>query len=65
MKIKLTEEQLELLDLGTFVITPSGNEYRFLPFWFKKESDGTYSQMSFEKLPEDLKETVRKMRDGK
>lgn len=54
-KIKLTKEQQEFLcTAGTVVFTEKGNEYFNIPFWYKKEKDGLFTQFLPGKLPKDL-----------
>lgn len=69
MKIKLTEEQVELLDNHGAIITTENiegkNTYQFLPFWFKKTDDkNVFELLLFEKLPGDLLESIKDERIG-
>lgn len=60
MKIKLTEEQVNLLKRGTIVTVKSGTEYFYLPYWYKKEGD-FYEEMSFDYIPKELSEHIKNM----
>jgi hypothetical protein len=67
MKIKLTKEQVELLDNhGTTVITANIegiNTYQFLPFLFKKmEGEDVFELLLFEKLPSEFIEAIKDKR---
>lgn len=54
MKIKLTEEQQELLEIGTKIFSNFASYYS-LPFWFKATKDsGVYEIYVPTKLPDEL-----------
>jgi len=49
---------------GNKVVTPTGEEYYYIPYWFKSEkNNGIYKSLSFESLPKDFKEYVKKSRE--
>ena len=66
MKVKFPKEQTDLFNnIGTIVNTAEGSVYRHLPFWFKEtEEEGVYELFTFEKLPDELIETIKSMRDS-
>lgn len=58
----------EILKMGTsFHYPEEGNEQnavlRFIPFWFKEESDGTYIMYSFNSMPKELVDLISDMRE--
>jgi len=66
MKVKFPKEQIDLFNqIGTIVNTANGNTYRYLPFWFKEtEQEDVYELLTFEKLSDELIETIKDMRDS-
>ena len=66
MEIKFLKEQTYLFDqIGTIVNTVNGNTYRYLPFWFKEtHKENVYEIFTFERLPDELIEAIKKIRDS-
>jgi len=66
MKVKFPKEQTDLFNqIGTIVNTANGSTYRYLPFWFKEtDQEDVYELLTFEKLPDELIELIRDMRDS-
>lgn len=64
MRVILTKEQEDLLFVGTVVVDKEGKKWYCLPFWFKKSDEfGThYEQYSLEKLPEEFKKQLVKLK---
>ena len=63
MKIKLTKEQIELLSIGSRIVTSEG-DYSNLPYWFKKRNDGFFDAFLFDKLQEDLITAIKNERNN-
>ena len=65
MKPIVLSDDTEILlnTIGTVVVCPSGKTYKYLPYWFKEEGNGVYTPMSFEKLPKELIENIKRMRN--
>lgn len=54
--LKLHKTDSELIEkVGHHVHLSEGNDWYFMPFWFKKMGEGLYAEHRFEDLPEDLK----------
>lgn len=66
MRVKFPKEQTDLFNqIGTIVNTANGNTYRYLPFWFKEtDQENVYELLTFEKLPDELIETIKDMRES-
>lgn len=43
----------------------NGEEWFYMPYWFKKVSDGKFEVCSFEHLPKYVKEIIKKSRTPK
>ncbi len=56
MKIKITKEQLDLLNIGN-VINTNEEKWYYMPFWFKQSGDD-FEIISFEKLPKEIKDIL-------
>lgn len=65
MKVKFPKEQTDLFNnVGTIVNTAEGSTYRYLPFWFKETNEeDVYELFTFEQLPNELIETIKRMRN--
>ena len=63
MKLKLTKEQVELLEIGS-KLKYSDNEYLyFLPMWFKIEVGSNIAEVfNLENLPDNIKKIIEKFR---
>jgi hypothetical protein len=62
MKILLTKEQEAFLMSGN-MMQLGDNEYYFIPFWFKKNPDGTWEEHNIEKLPKELEKAIQQLRE--
>jgi hypothetical protein len=63
IKVKFSKEQIDLLNTGTIVTTASGETYRYLPYWFRETNEeGVYELFTFEKLTDELIETIKDIR---
>jgi len=63
MMVKLTDEQVALLENGTKYYGPNGYQYLYLPFWYRRIAEGIYEPLSLDKLPADLTEMLKKERE--
>lgn len=67
MKYKYPQEVVDFLrGESTIITTAEGNEYMFLPFWFKTSGDDPLimEQMSLDgKLPDDLVNAINEQRN--
>ena len=64
MKVKLTRNQINLLERGTVFVGPNGQKWYYLPFWYKHEGGNDFEQFSFDHLPEDFVEAIHEHREG-
>lgn len=62
MKIKLTQDHIDLLKMGNVTCFANGNTYYYLPFWFKIDSNGEV-ETYIEALPEELTEKLKRNRE--
>ena len=65
MKIQLTQEQIELLNIGNVTRVGDTNyRYHFLPYYFRVYDDDNTAEIFFlEKLPEELVEYLSRERN--
>jgi len=61
MKIKLTHEQLDLLNMGSKVITKDMEVFYYFPYWIKEVND-EYELINPENIPEGLKQQIKDAR---
>jgi len=61
MEIRLTKKQQELLEMGDKYIGPNGQQWYYIPQWFKKENGrlGAFKVYTLDELPEDVKKGIR------
>lgn len=59
MKLKINKPQRKFLKRMSKVMTKD-YEYYHIPFWYRDNKDGTFDQLSFDCLPEDLKDAIIK-----
>lgn len=58
-KIKLIETDSQFLEMMSNVINNvNGHDWFYMPFWFKKISDGVYEAYFFEDLPKEVIERI-------
>lgn len=43
----------------SFKVHNNTDEYMFMPYWFKKESNGKYHLVKFDELSEELKALIK------
>ncbi len=66
MKIVLTKEGKEFLEqVSTILTTPNGEKWLYQPFWYKHIEGNKYLMVSYEKLPDNVKAEIRRIRKGK
>lgn len=66
MKIELTNQQVQLLEMGTKINTKDGNTYYFLPYWYKKvDNNGMFEELNWDKLPEGVKKYIENQKEKK
>ena len=58
IKIKLSKQVQDFLTQHTVV----DEKYFYIPFWYEKNEDGTYTPHNFENLPEELKKAIKDRR---
>ncbi len=64
--VKLIETDSKFLENTSHcVYDVNGSNYYYMPFWFKKVSDGVYIEYGFDELPEELKSRLRSLREPK
>ena len=64
MNVKLTKQQQEFIEnTSSVVTTPNGNDYYYMPFWFKKESGDMFKMLTFDRLPYEVIDIVKEIRD--
>lgn len=61
MKVLITKEQFDLFESNAAKMEYNGTYY-YLPYWYKDLGDGYFEQITFEKLPEGLKEIIKENR---
>lgn len=67
-KVKLTQEQVELLKMGSKISVhkPEEKEYFYVPYWFEHDvKTDTWTLYMPDKLPEAVKLTIHKLRNEK
>lgn len=62
MNIKLTKEQIELLNTGNIINTVN-KKYYYLPFWFEEDKDNNFKILNFDSLPNELIEIIKEKKD--
>lgn len=66
MNILLTSDQESTLrSLSNCCIFPNGDEWYFMPYWWKSLGNGMYEQVRFENLPDKVKEYILAEREIK
>jgi hypothetical protein len=62
--IKLTPEQEQFLENScTKIKQEDQRQFYYMPFWWEKLGDGTWTVHNFDNLPPDLKQALRLMRE--
>ena len=62
--LKYTETDSKFLEECASKIELEGNEWFYMPFWFKKVGDGKFAIYNFSQLPENIKNHLQQLRDG-
>lgn len=62
--IKYSETDSKFLEKFANCVSVDNEQWFYMPFYFKKISDNVYKQVSFERLPENVKEFISKSRNN-
>lgn len=63
MKLKLTEEQISLLEIGNKLQHTEDEYLYFLPIWFKIQNNSNIAKLyHLDKIPDEIKKTIEKFR---
>lgn len=63
MTVKYEKDSSDFLEkTATKVVLPSGDEWFYLPHWYKKVGEQTFEIVTFEKLPNELIVYLRTLR---
>lgn len=60
MELKLNRSIKRWIETMSFKVMDRTDEYMFMPYWLKKESNGKYHLVKFEELSDELKELIKK-----
>lgn len=63
--LRLIKTDSDFLDKCANKVSINGEEWLYMPFWFKKEGDGLFSEYRFEQLPDYMKEGIKNQRELK
>lgn len=64
MTIRLIKTDSEFIETaGHMIPDVDGGDWYHLPCWYKKVGDGLYEEYSFDKLPNELKERIKMIRE--
>lgn len=59
MELKLSRTVRKWLSSMSFKVTDRTDEYMFMPYWFKKESNGKYHLVKFDELSDEIKQIIK------
>jgi len=59
MELKLKRTVRKWLSSMSFKVMNQTDEYMFMPYWFKKESNGKYHLVKFDELSDELKQIIK------
>lgn len=59
MELKLSRTVRKWLSSMSFKVMDQTDEYMFMPYWFKKESNGKYHLVKFDELSDELKQIIK------
>jgi hypothetical protein len=59
MELKLSRTVRKWLSSMSFKVMNQTDEYMFMPYWFKKESNGKYHLVKFDELSDELKQIIK------
>lgn len=63
--IILVPQQTDFIEkCGTHVITENGENWFYLPHWYKKEDTNVFTEVNFENLPQYVKDIIIKNRES-
>jgi hypothetical protein len=62
--VRLIETDSNFLEKVSTAINDNGEQWYFMPFWFRKISEGVYEQVPFEKLPNRISHAVRNLQNN-
>lgn len=62
--VKLIETDSMFLEAVSHKVCVGEEEFYHMPFWYKKVSEGVYVELSFDKLPQSVKNIMQKERDA-
>jgi len=60
MLIKVSKEVSNFIEV---ISHKEGDKWFYIPFWFKKIDNDVYEQVSFENLPKELIDTIKRNRE--
>lgn len=63
LAIRYTKEAISFIENISNVISINGETWCYMPFWIKILNEDTIQQVSFDKLPEYVKEEIEKQRN--
>jgi hypothetical protein len=59
MELKLSRTVRKWLSSMSFKVMNQTDEYMFMPYWFKKESNGKYHLVKWDELSDELKQLIK------
>lgn len=59
MELKLSRTVRTWLNSMSFKVMDRTDEYMFMPYWFKKESNGKYHLVKFDELSDEIKQIIK------
>lgn len=59
MELKLSRTVRKWLSSMSFKVINQTDEYMFMPYWFKKESNGKYHLVKFDELSDEIKQIIK------
>lgn len=59
MEMLLTPDQESTLrNFANTIMTDSGQKYMYFPYWLRPNADGSYEQLRFDQIPEEVKDKL-------
>ena len=59
MELKLSRTVRKWLSSMSFKVHNNTDEYMFMPYWFKKESNGKYHLVKWDELSDEIKQIIK------
>jgi|VirMetMinimDraft_7_1064189.scaffolds.fasta_scaffold394311_2 hypothetical protein len=59
MELKLSRTVRKWLSSMSFKVMNQTDEYMFMPYWFKKESNGKYHLVKWDELSDEIKQIIK------